>query len=289
MSNAHSFSSGTEKALFRLALGNCYFPGCLKPIMEDVAGKPVVGVQIAHIKGAEPSAARYDITMTDEERAAFPNLILLCQAHHTAIDRVSPQDYPVETLKDWKQQNEPRGGVEALVGLTESTLEGLIEAAVAKSGRTREVKVEISCGVKTGPADWTILPFVMVGSNEVLDGLSKQLCVNVSNVGPTDVSVDGIQILTELDGVEGNPRYLPQVHFSEQYPRLPCRLLSGDSKKWFVPFEALQIMQRAILNATGDRPISNIFVLVQLATGEQTESLPVLWSDIEPLLSISRT
>ncbi|AFR30506.1 hypothetical protein [Arthrobacter sp. Rue61a] len=287
MSNPHSFSSGTEKALFRLSVGNCYFPGCLKPIIEEVAGKPIVGVQIAHIRGAEPTAPRYDVNMTDEERAAFPNLILLCQPHHTTIDRVSPQDYSVETLEEWKKQNEPQGGVEALRGLTESTLEGLIEDAVEKSGRTRDVRVDISCGLQTGGAAWTTLPFEILSQNETLLGLPKQLCVNISNVGSTDVSVEAIQILTEHEGIEGNPRFLPNVRFSEQYPRLPYRLLNGASEKWFVPFAALQIMQAAILDATGGLSTSGIFVLVQLATGEESESFSVPWSLIEPILPIS--
>lgn len=255
--------------------------------MEDMDGKPVVGVQIAHIKGAEPSAPRYEITMTDEERAAFPNLVLLCQAHHTAIDRISPEDYPVAVLEAWKQQNEPNGGLEALRGLTESTLEGLIEAAVAKAGRVREAKVEISCGVQTGPAGWTAFPFEIVRNNESLHSLPKQLCVIVTNTGLTDVSFEGIQIFSEHQGTEGNPRYIPDVHPSELYPQFPFRLLNGDHKAWFVPFEALQIMEAAILNASGGRPISSVFVLVRLATGEQAESLPVLWSEIEPLLSAS--
>jgi hypothetical protein len=283
VSNPHNFSSGTQKALFRLALGHCYFPECVKPIMEDVAGKPVVGVQIAHIRGAEPSAPRYDPAMTDEERASFPNLILLCQAHHTTIDRVSPDDYPVAMLEEWKQENEPNGGVEVLRGLTESTLETLIEAAVMKAGRTREVKVELSCGVETAPKGWTLLPFELLSKNPALDVFPKEFCITVANTGPTDVSVNGFHVLSEHEGVDGNPRYVPDVRFSEMYPQLPFRLLSGDSKTWFLPFEALEIMRNGLV--TKAPPIAGVFVVVLLATGEQAESLPVVWSEIEPLLS----
>jgi hypothetical protein len=253
--------------------------------MEEVGGKPVVGVQIAHIKGAEPSAARYDPTMTDEERAAFLNLILLCQAHHTTIDRISPEDYPVEILEAWKQENEQDGGLEALHGLTESSLEDLIVAAVAKAGRLREVKVEVSCAVQIGPNEWVATPFEIIGGNEALQARPKQLCVNISNVGSSDVSVDGLRILSEFEGVEGNPHYIPQVVSSELYPQFPFRLLNGDAKNWFVPFEAIQIMRDGLHKATGVRTISNIFVVASLATGEHPESLPILWTDIEPLLS----
>lgn len=253
--------------------------------MEEVDGKPVVGIQIAHIKGAEPRAARYDPASTDEERAAFPNLILLCQAHHTTIDRISPDDYPVETLEAWKQKNEQDGGLESLHGLTESSLEDLIVAAVARTGRLREVKVEVSCAVQIDPNSWISTPFEIIGSNEELQARPKQLCVNISNVGPSDVSVDGLRILSEFEGVEGKPHYIPQVDSSDFYPQFPFRLLNGDARNWFVPFETLQIMRNGLRKVTGVPTISNIFVVASLATGEHPESLPILWTDIEPLLS----
>ncbi len=43
--------------------------------------------------------------MTDAERAAFANLILLCSAHHKLVDRDEPT-YPVERLEEWKADNE---------------------------------------------------------------------------------------------------------------------------------------------------------------------------------------
>lgn len=285
VSNPHGFSSGTQKALFRLALGHCYFPDCIKPIMEEVDNKPVVGVQIAHIRGAEPSAPRFDPAMTDEERASFPNLILLCQAHHTTIDRLAPADYPVALLEEWKRLNEPNGGVEALKGMTASTLETMIEAAVMKAGRTREVKVELSCGVETTSGVWAKLPFELLRKNPHLHGFAKQLCITVTNTGLTDVSVDGLHILSEHRGVEANPHYIPNVRVSELFPKLPFRLLNGDSKNWFVPFAALQIMQESLLREAPDVPIVAVFVVVLVATGEQAESLPVPWSEVAPLLS----
>lgn len=252
--------------------------------MEEVGGKPVVGIQIAHIKGAEPSAARYDPTQTDEERAAFANLILLCQAHHTTIDRISPEDYPVEKLEVWKQKNEQDGGLEALQGLTESSLEELIVAAVARVGCLREVKVEVSCAVQISSNSWVSAPFEISDRNEALHARPKQLCVRVSNVGPSDVSVDGLQILSEFDGAKQKAHYIPEVVYSEHYPQFPFRLLNGDARNWLLPFEALRIMRNGILKQTGVSAISNIFVVASLATGEHCESLPILWTDIEPLI-----
>jgi hypothetical protein len=231
------------------------------------------------------TAPRYDPSMTDEERASFPKLILLCQAHHTIIDRISPDDYPVGLLEKWKVENEPNGGVEALKGVNESTLEAFIEAAVLKAGRTREVKVELSCGVETEPRGWTILPFELLDKNPALNDLPKELCITVTNTGLTDVSLSGIQVLSEHEGVEANPRYIPNVHSSDMYPQLPSRLLNGESKTWFLPSAALEIMRNALRNQLPNLPIASVFVVALLATGEQAESLPLRWSEVEPLLT----
>jgi hypothetical protein len=36
--------------------------------------------------------------MTDAERNAFSNLMLLCHPHHTLIDKTAPDNYPAPDL-----------------------------------------------------------------------------------------------------------------------------------------------------------------------------------------------
>src|SRR4051794_30247438 len=103
------YDIGTQRALFRVAQGTCYFAGCEVPIITVVEGRHVVAVEIAHIRGAKPGSARYDAAMTDAERAAFDNLVLMCTPHHKVVDRLEPEKYPVETLQEWKTANEPGG------------------------------------------------------------------------------------------------------------------------------------------------------------------------------------
>jgi hypothetical protein len=125
MVNPHSFTSGTEKALFRMTAGTCYFPNCETPVITNVNGTPIVGVEIAHIRGAEPGAARYDASMTDEERCDFRNLILLCTSHHKYVDRLAAAEHSVEVLAKWKRDNEPAEGVGIFAPrLTEETHRG---------------------------------------------------------------------------------------------------------------------------------------------------------------------
>lgn len=67
-------------------------------------GKYQVGEQ-AHIEGENPGSARYNLNMTDEERADYENLILLCPTDHTIIDK-DEDDYTVSKLKQIKKDHE---------------------------------------------------------------------------------------------------------------------------------------------------------------------------------------
>ena len=144
-----SYGSGVEKALYRLARGTCYFPDCPHPIFQLVNDEPIVAVEIAHIYGALPGSARFVETMIDDERRAFENLILLCTVHHKVVDGPRRDDYPPELLQQWKRDNEPSEGIEALesAGLTDEILEKVLEQVVAKVGPTREIEVNLSPGL----------------------------------------------------------------------------------------------------------------------------------------------
>lgn len=61
--------------------------------------------EMAHIEGEKSGSARYNPGMTDDQRAAYENLILLCPTHHAEIDKDRHQ-YPVEKLKQIKTNHE---------------------------------------------------------------------------------------------------------------------------------------------------------------------------------------
>jgi hypothetical protein len=54
-------------------------------IEDDGSARSLVG-EVAHIAGDRPGAARYDQSMSVEERNAPDNLMLLCRKHHKIID-----------------------------------------------------------------------------------------------------------------------------------------------------------------------------------------------------------
>src|SRR5687768_11697745 len=63
----------TIKRLFALSANRCAFPKCGCPIVEETG--TVTGI-ICHIKARSKGGPRYDSKQSDEERHAYPNLIL---------------------------------------------------------------------------------------------------------------------------------------------------------------------------------------------------------------------
>ena len=86
----------------------CAFRDCDKKLTVDgdCADPAIIGVA-AHIAGEKEGAARYDASMTDEERDHYRNLIYLCPNHHTQIDK-QEQDFSVTRLLQLKEQHEQR-------------------------------------------------------------------------------------------------------------------------------------------------------------------------------------
>lgn len=94
----------TIKQLYGTAT-TCAHPDCNEPLLRWVheLDIPVLNSRIAHMRAASPRGPRYDETMTDEDRRAFDNLILLCLPHAEEVDLAALADrYPVQTLQQWK-------------------------------------------------------------------------------------------------------------------------------------------------------------------------------------------
>lgn len=81
----------------------------------------MIAYEIAHIRDAKPGN-RYVREMTDDERRAFPNLVLLCGPHHKLVDKIRPDAYSIQDLEAWKRAADPDGSTE-LSSLTDSDLE----------------------------------------------------------------------------------------------------------------------------------------------------------------------
>lgn len=85
----------------------CALPNCRAILVKDATkiDNASLIAEAAHIKGENPSSARFDASMTVEERNSYENLILLCPSCHTKIDK-QPSVYPVELLQRYKAEHE---------------------------------------------------------------------------------------------------------------------------------------------------------------------------------------
>jgi hypothetical protein len=82
-------------------------PECRELLVVDGTGgdRDSIIAEMAHIRGENPTAARYDASMTDKQRNAYDNLILVCRNHHKKIDD-QWKTYTVEKLHEIKKQHE---------------------------------------------------------------------------------------------------------------------------------------------------------------------------------------
>ena len=76
---ARKYTDKTLKRLFGLSGNICAFPDCNALLVNE---KNALDSNICHIEAANEGGERYNSSMTDEERADYSNLILLCRQHH---------------------------------------------------------------------------------------------------------------------------------------------------------------------------------------------------------------
>lgn len=269
MGGPRDYSIGTQRALFSLSDGTCAAPGCETRNLINTGGKWLTGVQIAHIRGAEPNSARYDATMTDDERADFPNLLLLCQAHHTLIDRTAPEDHPRGVLEQWKLDNESGQGLPP--GLSGKDIETLF-ADIRKSldfSRERAAEVHLLCGVEAagGLTTVPINDMAVLGETGEFAHRPRILIAEIRNVGHVPVSVQSVDLRVFVGSqyavLQGRDDGLPMQP-------LPARVEDGDAYHWMIYLASVITVAKA-----GDLKMTGFQVAAHLATGETVESAVV--------------
>jgi hypothetical protein len=281
------YGAGTERLLFRMARGTCYYPECPIPVVSIEASRAIVGVDIAHIRGAKPGSARFDPGMTDGERAAIDNLILLCKTHHKLVDTYEPKKYTVEMLAAWKRDNEPSEPPGSLgTVLTESNLERILEDYAAKSAPLRRIEVVISAGFIINEAEFMSVPLdqliVVLELNPFLEKQPKVLVTDIRNVGSAAVSVASISIYWRFagEGVDHPPEMalLGRNDFGASNPPLPYRLADGQGVQWLTSMDTI----RSIGHEAHPLVVEALRAEVRLATGEVISSDSAAWPWREP-------
>lgn len=125
------YAAGDLTALTSLAQGRCYAPGCEEPLFKVMGRHRVNNFQVAHIHALKEGGARFNPSLTVEQRNAFDNVLLLCDGHHKVVDRLEPEKYSAELLRQWKADREAPGMATLLpVGLDEQRLTAIFEGAL---------------------------------------------------------------------------------------------------------------------------------------------------------------
>ena len=108
-SSARNYTTATLKELFAFCSNQCAFPDCPNVIVTPgtrVSKAAVLG-HICHIYAASDNGPRGKPGLTEKERNAPGNLILMCGHHHPLVDK-QWETYPAIQLKKWKQVHEAK-------------------------------------------------------------------------------------------------------------------------------------------------------------------------------------
>jgi hypothetical protein len=94
----------TQRRLFAASAGYCQNPNCPNELFVDAAGKSIHIAEMAHVFAASDGGPRAQPRLTDAERGAFENLVMLCANCHTMVDK-APEAYPDATMLSWKRDH----------------------------------------------------------------------------------------------------------------------------------------------------------------------------------------
>ena len=92
----------TKRRLFAASAGFCQNPSCSNELFVDAAGKSIHIAEMAHVFAANDGGPRANPNLTEDERGAFENLVVLCANCHTMVDK-APDAYTDELILRWKR------------------------------------------------------------------------------------------------------------------------------------------------------------------------------------------
>lgn len=99
-----------ERKLWARSGGHCARPGCNADLFPDVHPERVATIlDLAHIIARSKAGPRGVSPLSETERDAFENIILLCPNCHRLVDQMKLANlYHEEALREWKRQHEQR-------------------------------------------------------------------------------------------------------------------------------------------------------------------------------------
>ncbi len=94
----------TKLRLFADSGGYCQNPACSEDLFKVIGEKHIHVAEMAHVFSASNEGPRADQGLSEAERGAYENLILLCPTCHTIIDKAE-KEYPDTTILEWKRSH----------------------------------------------------------------------------------------------------------------------------------------------------------------------------------------
>jgi hypothetical protein len=126
----------TARMLYAYSGGVC--ARCRESLFATADSKPVTIADMAHIIAASPEGPRGSGALSEDQRAEFENLMLLCPSCHRLVDQ-APESYPASILRRWKDEVQDR----------------VISAVAIQKFRTRaQVRATILPMLRTNRAIW---------------------------------------------------------------------------------------------------------------------------------------
>lgn len=101
---AASPDAHTQRRLFAASAGFCQNPKCFSELFIDAAGKSIHIAEMAHVFAANDGGPRANPVLTEEERGAFENLVVLCANCHTMVDK-APDAFTDQMMLGWKREH----------------------------------------------------------------------------------------------------------------------------------------------------------------------------------------
>jgi hypothetical protein len=101
---AASPDAHTQRRLFAASAGYCQNPACSNELFIDASGKFIHIAEMAHVFAANDGGPRANVALTEDERGAFGNLVMLCANCHTMVDK-APAAFPDTMMLHWKREH----------------------------------------------------------------------------------------------------------------------------------------------------------------------------------------
>ena len=94
----------TQRRLFAASAGYCQNPACANELFVDTGGKSFHIAEMAHVFAANVGGPRFNPQLSEAERGAFENLLVLCANCHTMVDK-APDTFSDSTMLGWKREH----------------------------------------------------------------------------------------------------------------------------------------------------------------------------------------